>query len=65
MTTSPDRLIIEVEDRGEWISAHVEDFDGNVLGADTAPVVEGASFGTRRAVIRSAIEKALSHDHWS
>jgi len=63
MTTSPDRLIIEVEDRGKWISAHVEDNDGNVLGADTAPVVEGAAFGTRHAVIRSAIEKALNHDH--
>lgn len=43
----------------EWISAEIEDSDGDLLGKVTAPIVEGATFDTRGAVIRAAVEKAL------
>lgn len=43
----------------EWITATVEDADGNEFARVTAPVVEGATFDTRSAVVRAAIEDAL------
>jgi hypothetical protein len=55
------KLEICVEERESWISATVEDFHGNVLGSDTAPVVDGACFDMRAAVIRAAVERALDH----
>lgn len=42
-----------------WITAAVEDPDGALLASVTAPVVEGATFDIRAAVIRDAVEKAL------
>jgi hypothetical protein len=57
------KLEINISERHEpgegWISATVEDFHGNLLGSQTAPIVEGATFDQRAAVIRAAVEDAL------
>lgn len=53
------KLEIAVSEREGWVTAAVEDFNGNLLGQETAPVVEGATFDTRAAVIRAAVEAAL------
>lgn len=54
------KLEINVNDeRDGWMSATVEDVDGNVLGDATAPVVEGATFDVRASVIRAAVEFAI------
>lgn len=54
------KLEINVHEREGWISASVEDFDGVMLGNVTAPVVDGATFDVRAAVIRAAVEEALT-----
>ena len=55
------KLVLNVHEYDDgWVSAAVEDWDGNRLGEDTAPVVEGATFDARTAVIRSAVEEALT-----
>lgn len=53
------KLSIEIERRDEWLTARVEDEEGNLLGEDTAPLTEGATFDTHAAVVRSALEDAL------
>lgn len=53
--------VFERHEPGEgWITAAVEDHDGNQLASQTAPVVEGATFDQRDAVIRAAVEDALT-----
>lgn len=59
-TKDEQKLEIRITDRGEWLTAEVEDRQGNLLGAETAPVVEGAAFDMRAAVIRAAVEGALT-----
>lgn len=54
------KLLIEVTDRGEWLAAEVERPNGDLLGSSTAPVVEGATFDMQAAVIRDAMEAALT-----
>lgn len=54
------KLEINVEDIGGWITATVEDRDGAVLGNVTAPIVEGATFDMRGAVIRASVEEAIT-----
>lgn len=53
------KLEINVSDSSwppeDWITATVEDFHGNLLGSQTAPVVEGATFDQR-----AAVEEALA-----
>jgi hypothetical protein len=57
------RLEINVSEHGDdhtkWLRAAVEDKDGNLLGSVTAPLVEMATFDTRGAVIRAAVESAI------
>lgn len=54
-------LRISVTDRDNWVTAEVEDKAGNILGQDTAPIVEGATFDAQGAVIKSAVERAVRH----
>lgn len=54
------KLEINVYDRDGFISAHVEDFEGVQLGEQHAPLVEGANFDARGAVIRAAVEEAIA-----
>lgn len=53
------KLVINFHEDGDWANATAETFDGGVLAGDSAPIVEGATFDVRSAVIRSAVEKAL------
>jgi hypothetical protein len=53
--------VFERHEPGEgWITATVEDHDGNQLASQTAPVTEGATFDQRAAVVRAAVEEALA-----
>lgn len=54
------KLEINVWENGDWVNATVENFDGDLLGGESAPLVDGATFDARSAVIRSAVEKALT-----
>lgn len=54
------KLEINVFESGGWVSATVEDFHGNQLASQTAPLVEGATFDQRAAVVRAAVEDALA-----
>lgn len=54
------KLIIEIIEREDWITATVEIDNGDLLATDTSPVVEGATFDSRAAVVRSAVEMALA-----
>ena len=54
------KLEIEAVDRGDRLGAAVEDYRGDILGSAMAPVVEGATFDIRAAVIRAAVEEALA-----
>lgn len=51
---------INITPREGWVSASVENDEGDVLGESTAPVVEGATFDTPGAVIRAAVEEAIA-----
>jgi hypothetical protein len=53
------KLEINFWENGDWVNATVENFEGDLLGEESAPIVEGATFDVRSAVIRSAVEKAL------
>lgn len=53
------KLEVKVFEREGWITAEVEDPDGVLLGSSTAPVVEGATFDMRAAVVRAAVEEGL------
>lgn len=56
-----DRWEITITNRSdEWCEVVVEDFDGVVLAQVAAPLVSGATFDTRAATIRAAIEDALT-----
>lgn len=44
---------------GSWGTARVEDEDGGLLASVTAPIVEGATFNVRNAVVRESVERAL------
>ncbi len=54
------KLEINVREPAEgWIAATVENHAGDLLGSQSAPVVEGATFDQRAAVVRAAVEEAL------
>lgn len=53
------------DDHVKWLQATVEDMDGNLLASVTAPLVGGATFDTRGAVIRAAVEDAIrTRNRW-
>lgn len=54
-----DKLEINIHEREGWLSASVEDYDGVVLASDTAPIVDGATFDIRRALILAVIAEAI------
>lgn len=47
------------QDGGIWGQAMVEDLQGNLIGSVTAPIVKGAAFDQRGAIIRAAVEEAI------
>lgn len=55
------KIEITVTESDGWIRASAES-DGAVLGESAAPVVDGATFDLRAAVIRDVVEHALQRD---
>jgi hypothetical protein len=52
------KIEIRVTESDGWIRATAES-EGGVLGESAAPVVDGATFDLRAAVIRDVVEQAL------